>query len=1302
LLTCLLAPGYLLAQNVTVAGSTGADGSYATLKAAFDAINAQPAQAGNNIVVTIGANTTETATAALNQPTTSSWATLAVRPSGNFSVTGSIAGPLVQLNGADNVTIEVLGGNSLLMANNSVSATTVVELVNDATNNTLSRLSLRSSTTATGASVVSVGGGTTTGNDNNTFIMCSLSGLSATRLAGGLTSVGTSTTVVNNNCTVQGCTFENVFSLADHFSAIWLGANNSGWSILNNRVYQTSTRTLTSNVVIRGIYIGNGGTGYTVSNNQIGPLPTPLTGTTTFAISPSTLAPRYSGIELNLTSLGGTNTVSGNTVASTSFTTASTGSLIAIWLDGTANYQVENNTIGATTGTGSITNNVTGTSGGLVGLYINSPGSHTVQSNTFGALSALASGTANTNVMGIAVAVSVAGSTFSNNTVGNADASNLLASSTTGSTQAAGIYFIANAVAGALVTVSNNTFRHLTSTGTGASGYARGITTNTVSSGTHRFVFEGNLIHNLTSNSSMASLANALTTVAGIHLAAGVGTNTVARGNTIHTLSAGNPGTGATHVAGIALATATNTTVERNRIYNLANASTATSTTAPATASGILVRSGATAVNIHNNMVALGQGQATNTAFIGIWGNHASAPNPTANIFHNSVTIGGANTVGNQPSFAYLRGDLSTTTRTVTVNLRNNILANTRTGGTGGHYAIANNYNVAPPPATGWTAAAVNRNLLNAATATVGHWGSARDLAGWRTASGADANSQSGVGVTWADEAIADLHLAFFPFEVEAGGLGVAAVATDFDGEARHLAAPSLGADESPFQSTWDGTTWIPSAPTVFGSRATIASTTPNQPGSFGTGSLSISPGANLIIAAGESVTMNGALGYAGNLTVQSGGFFYNLGTVLGTTTGTFRAEVGINKAGPGYNYIGSPVAGATFNTIGTTPYASARYRHDPTRAAGARWVAMAGTDALQPGTGYTFVSNTGASTLAFAGTPRSGPVSVPLTGQTGYRYHLVANPYTTPVSLPYLFATNNDPSTGISGTAWLWQDNNNNTGMGSYVALNWVSNPTAEVAVGQGFMVQANTNSGTLNFNDLMRTTGTPAFYRGEGDMERFKLEVTAPTGRDELWVAFGPQFTTGLEHGFDAEKLEGAPTVSLSAMVGGERLAIAALPGVERGFELPLQLFARSAGSYTFAAGEVESPTGEKLFLEDRQTGEFYYLQPGRAHTLSVPAGTHRGRYFLRAASEVAGQAAQSGTGPQAYSFGRELFVAADGLAEVRVYDLLGTEVARFAGVQPGGPRRLAVGVPAAGVYVVRVATATGTVERRVWLEK
>ena len=90
--------------QVTVTGAhAGSNGSYSTVKLAFDAINLQD-QTGFNILVGISDNTTETATAALNQ---GAWATLTVYPTASGkTISGTIAGALIKLNGADNVTID--------------------------------------------------------------------------------------------------------------------------------------------------------------------------------------------------------------------------------------------------------------------------------------------------------------------------------------------------------------------------------------------------------------------------------------------------------------------------------------------------------------------------------------------------------------------------------------------------------------------------------------------------------------------------------------------------------------------------------------------------------------------------------------------------------------------------------------------------------------------------------------------------------------------------------------------------------------------------------------------------------------------------------------------------------------------------------------------------------------------------------------------------------------------------------------------------------------------------------------------
>lgn len=176
------------AAQVTVANSTGANGDYTTLKAAFDAINANATQTGNNINITVNGSTTETATAEL---LAGNWTALTVRPTVAATVSGTIAGAVIKLNGADNVTIDGrIGGTgpnrSLTVANGSTATATAAIWLSSAgagagaTNNIIRNLEIacgadqQTSTNITigiimnGATISTTANGDD--NDNNSFI----------------------------------------------------------------------------------------------------------------------------------------------------------------------------------------------------------------------------------------------------------------------------------------------------------------------------------------------------------------------------------------------------------------------------------------------------------------------------------------------------------------------------------------------------------------------------------------------------------------------------------------------------------------------------------------------------------------------------------------------------------------------------------------------------------------------------------------------------------------------------------------------------------------------------------------------------------------------------------------------------------------------------------------------------------------------------------------------------------------------------------------------------------------------------
>jgi len=115
--------------------------------------------------------------------------------------------------------------------------------------------------------------------------------------------------------------------------------------------------------------------------------------------------------------------------------------------------------------------------------------------------------------------------------------------------------------------------------------------------------------------------------------------------------------------------------------------------------------------------------------------------------------------------------------------LKNNILSNSRTGGSGNHYAIFINsinqltqdFNIYSAPKTGY---------YNSAYTT---------LADWQTAVGQDANSKS---FTPNFTSANDLHLNLSSVNQDYRGTPIAEISTDIDNDTRHSQYPYIGADE--------------------------------------------------------------------------------------------------------------------------------------------------------------------------------------------------------------------------------------------------------------------------------------------------------------------------------------------------------------------------------------------------------------------------------------------------------------------------------------------------------------------------
>lgn len=526
ILFCFVLMGSIsMNAQVTVAGSTGANSTYTTLKAAFDAINSNANQTGNNITISITASTTESAPAILNQPTGGSWTSLTISPSGGaWTISTALPVPLIGFNGADKVTIDGLntGINSLTISNSSTSSANVSTIVYyaDATDNVLQNCRIEGSSTSASLATIGFSTGTTTGNDGNTITGCTITSAGTNLPFNAIGSVGTSDLIDNSGMIITNNVIQDYYSPGTASNGIFVSAFSSGWTITGNKFFQTGTRTATAGATHRSINIitANGG-GYTISNNTIGYATSTGTGVTTYA---GAFANRFFGIELTAAATPVSN-IQGNTIAAISLTTTSGASTapgifsgISV-LGGTVNIGTSTgNIIGSGTGTGSISITTTTSLPYFSGISARSTGTVSIQNNTIGSI--LTAGTATMGYIfnGIYTAGLAGNFTISANNIGSAATPNSITIGTSGITTSVckfkGIYNMASGT----ISITGNAIQNCSSFGSGASDFggivvdsaaATGIlaiTNNSIISGSNSGT--GDFIG--ISNSSKAATAN--------------------------------------------------------------------------------------------------------------------------------------------------------------------------------------------------------------------------------------------------------------------------------------------------------------------------------------------------------------------------------------------------------------------------------------------------------------------------------------------------------------------------------------------------------------------------------------------------------------------------------------------------------------------------------------------------------------------------------------------------------------------------------------------------------------------------
>ncbi|MBK9526460.1 MAG: T9SS type A sorting domain-containing protein [Bacteroidetes bacterium] len=752
-------------QNVTVAGANPLtpNGTFATLNAAFTAINAR-AQNALNITITITNNTTELVSANLNQ-SSGPWASLTIQPAGLRTITGAILGPLINLNGADNVTINGLnaGGNTLTLSNTSTSnQAATIKFVLDATNNLVTNCTILGSSlgifnaAADGAVIWFSNASVAAGNDNNMISNNDLGPAGANLPGIYIKSHCTTAGKDNSNITITGNRIHDYYSSGQMSAGVYAFTGSSGWTITNNRIYQTNTLSLnvSGNPYPANTYsaiVIKAGNGYTITGNYCGFANAAGTGFTVITNTVSNYAGSVQVILIN-TIAGAASTVSNNVIggfdltSSRSSGTAGTGIFYGIYVEN-GSTTVSNNVIGAVSGTNSIviksTNNSVFTAfAPAFGIYLaGNIGAETVTGNTIGGISFLfpLPNPTNGDRVGFAgIYNSSSGGLISitGNTIGNSTANNITSVHRFGN-----VVGIHNTVSLFAVNISNNTIQNIT-----VSAANTGV-------------------------DEQASIVGILDIPI-----AGAAATTIAQ-NTITALS-NTAASGAIQVRGIfCKGGASNiSTVDKNKISALSIASsTNTSSIAGLTMKNV------NQVNAYNNFISLGSGLSNDLVINGI--EHV---NGAGYVYFNSVRIlGTASGSANTYAFNY-------NTSSTFLSIKNTILYNERTGGSGKHYAIRMQGSSSPA----YTAAQGTNNLLYTTAAPLANYAGldCATLALWNANCGGGDPVTASKTATVVFTSATDLHTA--DFNVRNAGISLSPTVVDDIDLFVRPSCVDIGADE--------------------------------------------------------------------------------------------------------------------------------------------------------------------------------------------------------------------------------------------------------------------------------------------------------------------------------------------------------------------------------------------------------------------------------------------------------------------------------------------------------------------------